>query len=186
MEVRASFEQPSNIQKRMWKFLNSAFGLWILSSIALAFVTWSYSQWQASAVKESERHALVERITTEIAGRLRNGETLVHSSRTREQLYTALVAINGGANHINFDFGVFPEFRLRTLQSLLYELDGIKGLSTTSREPALKASLEIQRIFTEALNTLAESNKSDQEPENKERERVERAIRELASVKWAQ
>jgi hypothetical protein len=168
----------------MWRLLNSAFGLWVLSSVVLAFVTWSYSHWQASATNEANRRALIGRIDTEIAGRLRNGEALVRTAQTKEQLYVALVAINGGAEHINFDFGVFPEFRRRSLQSLLYELQGANKEGATSLGPALRASLEMQTVLTEAINTIEGTGSSEKPTDASEKGRMEALLREFSTGRW--
>ncbi len=183
-EVRSSLERPSSAGQRMWRLLNSAFGLWVLSSVVLAFVTWSYSHWQASATNEANRRALIGRIDTEIAGRLRNGEALVRTAQTKEQLYVALVAINGGAEHINFDFGVFPEFRRRSLQSLLYELQGANKEGATSLGPALRASLEMQTVLTEAINTIEGTGSSEKPTDASEKGRMEALLREFSTGRW--
>jgi ATP-dependent DNA ligase len=96
----------------------------------------------------------------------------------------ALIAINGGADQIRFDFGVFPEFRGRSLQSLLYELQGTERADARDLEPALKASLEMQKIFAEALNALSDGHGSEQQPDTPERERIERLLQEFSSERW--
>lgn len=185
-EVRSSLNRPLSLGHRSWYLLNSAFGLWVLSSVVLAFVTWSYSHWRASSTEESNRRALIRRIDSEIAGRLRNGEALVRTASTNEQLYIALVAINGGARHINFDFGVFPEFQGRSLQSLLYELQSAEKSGATGLGPALEAALEMQKIFTEAINTLNQGGAPSEKPiDASEKERIENLLGRFSSQRWS-
>ena len=40
--------------QKAWDFLNSPFGLWLLTTIAVGFLSWSYSQWQAAEAREKE------------------------------------------------------------------------------------------------------------------------------------
>ena len=54
-------------QKRRWlEFLNSGFGLWILSSLVLGGLTFAYSKMSAIQAAEEGRRARLDRLETEI------------------------------------------------------------------------------------------------------------------------
>ena len=158
-EVRASIENdsPSLTKKKIWKFLNSPFALWLLSSIVVGLLTWGYSQWQASEIELAKRRETINRLDIEIVSRLRAAQAIIRTAQTKEQLYLAVIATNGGAEHVNFNFGVFPDLKNRTLRSLFYELKinlkdnaALKDVNT-----ALNATNDLERMFIEGLNQLS-------------------------------
>jgi hypothetical protein len=66
LEVRESLAQdklPKGKDSVLWTFLNSAFGLWVLSTTVIGCFGWVYAQWQASR----ENSALIDRLDIEIA-----------------------------------------------------------------------------------------------------------------------
>lgn len=186
-EVRASLDTPRNSKQRAWKFLNSPLGLWMLSSVVVALLTWGFSQWQSSAAENVTRQRMTARLDVEIASRLRAGEDVIREAITNEQLYLGIVIINGGADHLNFDFGVFPEFRRRTMQSLLYELRSVikNDHELGSINAALDAAGDVQAKFIEALNLMMSLNDLDKQvPEEKERELLSELLGRFSAERW--
>jgi hypothetical protein len=188
-EVRASLDSDSHHPaEKVWKFLNSPFGLWVLSSILLGLLTWSYSQWQASETDSVKRRDTIKRIDTEIASRLRVAQTMVRAAQTKEQLYMAVIALNGGAAHVHFDFGVFPDLKHRSLRSLLYELKGnlkdkaaLKDVNT-----ALDAANDLDQMFIKVLNQMSLlQNSSDQAPAEGEVDSFQTLIGRFMAGRWA-
>jgi hypothetical protein len=55
---------------RLWAFLNSSFGLWVLSSVLLAGATWLYSLSQAHNTEVARKAEVVRRLDAEIGNRL--------------------------------------------------------------------------------------------------------------------
>ena len=43
----ATANSPKKLYQRLWASRNSAFSLWLLSSIVLAVISWSYAQWES-------------------------------------------------------------------------------------------------------------------------------------------
>lgn len=60
-EVRSSLEPPSNFRKRCWKLANSAFGIWVLSSIVVGSISWQYSQYTDYQEKQARQAALLSK-----------------------------------------------------------------------------------------------------------------------------
>ena len=185
-EVRITLNTPNDPRQRVWKFLNSPLGLWILSSIVVASLTWGFSNWQTSALEAAKRLQLIKRLDTEIVFRLRSGEKIIESAKTKEQLYLAIITINGGTKHLNFDFGVFPEFRSRSMQSLLYELSSVvdKNVKPTI-DGAVLASWDLQDVFLGALNLLSSTTGiDDQTVDEQERTSLMKLLSKFSKERW--
>lgn len=70
-ELLLSNAKPS-VAVRLWSHLNSAFILWLLSSVVLSFVTWSYAQYENEKTErqrvQNEFRALLSEAATAIGG----------------------------------------------------------------------------------------------------------------------
>lgn len=125
---------PKTAGDKIWAALNSSFGLWVLSSVVLSWITWAYGKREtrnAEAVKKTEA---AQRVDTEIAHRLamaiagaRVDESRVESgSTTPKNIY--INYYDYLENHFiqqdatGRDFSAFPEYRERSFRSLILEL----------------------------------------------------------------
>lgn len=119
-EIRSQLEQQkkvSSYKQNLWLFLNSTFGLWFLSTITVGFITWSYTQWQLSQSKFSEKIERIRKIDTEIAHRLDYFYSDLKNTRTISDYYRAVSYLGKTAPLV-----VYLEFEQRSLSSLLLEL----------------------------------------------------------------
>ena len=111
--LRARLSRPADEPNPLIKFLNSAFGLWLLTSVVLSALTWSYSQWKVSADNDEQ----IYKLDVEISERLESGWSY---RPTDGKPYFPV-------NHLLFPPGpeaaIQPEFANRNLKSLLYELE---------------------------------------------------------------
>ena len=109
-------------ESRVWKFLNSAFALWLLSAVFLSSVSAAWAHWRASRDDTVKRAAQIERIDIELATRLSPfegfhiagiaaGEIPVAPDLAKRTLFVPHEGFNGIA-----------EFRERSTLSLLNEL----------------------------------------------------------------
>ena len=62
-------ESKVGLREQVWKFVNSSFGLWLLSTAFISFGTWQYTQWSDGRKKELERQERRERLDQEIESR---------------------------------------------------------------------------------------------------------------------
>jgi hypothetical protein len=58
-------------RKAVWSFLNSSLGLWVLSSLVLGFITWSYTHWEEKRSRQESLFEVARKLDTEIADRIR-------------------------------------------------------------------------------------------------------------------
>lgn len=140
---------------KAWQFLNSSFGLWLLSSVFLSGLTTAYSIYQTKQAAEAHRMELVRKLDTEIGNRIFQALATLKVNRTRVaqgesykpvQLYlqVAYFLDNEYYKLKEHDFSVFPEYRERNFISLLSELSSV--VSSSERDElreVLKVSNEI-------------------------------------------
>jgi hypothetical protein len=157
-EDKTSDKTPKTPGGKVWMFLNSSFGLWVLSSVVLAWITKAYSTRQAAKIESLKRAESAKRLDTEIAYRVamaldgnRINEARLESSPTTPQgiyqvayNYLENFFIQGPEN--NRDFSVFPEFRERTFRALILEL---MTLVEAEEVPDLKEALEAYEELSE-------------------------------------
>jgi hypothetical protein len=117
-------------ERPLIQFLNSALGLWLLSTLFLSIGSWLYAEWSQSRAEAARRHEQMEKLDTEISSRLDNGSlllTLFRDVRDLERPHAApfgdlpervLLPPRDGS-------GVFTEFAGRNLRSLLVELRSV-------------------------------------------------------------
>jgi hypothetical protein len=69
-EIRASLESDTASRSYLWRFLNSTFGIWLLSAIFISAAGAVYTAWRQASAAEQSRQARIERLDTEISYRL--------------------------------------------------------------------------------------------------------------------
>jgi hypothetical protein len=143
LEAKAT---PDTFAKRAWKAVNSAFVLWCLSSIAVAGITALVTSRQKARDEESKTTELRRRLATEFANRIFEAKEALQVDRLRvehkatypkEEIYGEVLAYLNNSYVVNrsdpHDFSAYPEFRTRTFNSLLVEIerthDAAKGPS---------------------------------------------------------
>lgn len=115
-KVQAELTRSKKTSK-LWAFLNSAFGIWVLSTIVLGVFGWNYARWQNLQTRAAEIHNL----DTEINARLYSVETTVGSNWPKggktDYYPVKLLLLPPGP-----DRAILPEFANRNLKSLLFDL----------------------------------------------------------------
>jgi hypothetical protein len=120
----------SDKKNRVYNFFNSPFGLWLLSTIFIGLITFSYENWRQFTKSRYEKDLQVNNLEIEINRRiyifnkelneLSKMDTLTEMEKEDikypKKLETAIRKIN------NKNCYVFEQFRKRKLSSLLYEL----------------------------------------------------------------
>src|SRR5947207_9263396 len=112
-EVRGSLGKDKR-PSRVWSALNSAFTLWLLSSVGIGGITWIYQTRQAQAQARLAAQRRHSALITEITYRLRP----VDEMHNFAQIVAYLAAVEGGT----ITRSTLNEYKERTLQSLFTEL----------------------------------------------------------------
>jgi hypothetical protein len=138
-----SEEKPGN---RVWEFINSAFGLWLLSTLAVSGGAFAFQQWRDYVDQTSAAEANLTRLEYEVASRVSQylgwfeahllvdlppGGPSVHAfapDTTRDKILESLEVFADLPRQASPRIlEVFPEFRERSMISLLAELVMFEG-----------------------------------------------------------
>jgi len=123
-EVRAelSTTKPKTWQKKSLAFFNSALGIWLLSSVALGLVSWSYSRLSESIAEKKENNGAIQKLDIEITARIRRFEAFLANDSSNMMYFIALLSLDNPSTIDKMTPVVFPEYSRRGLRSLLWEL----------------------------------------------------------------
>jgi len=138
--IRATVRAIRARPKPLWAFLNSSFGLFVLSSVVLSSFTFGFTRWRDAIQEVKTRRELSRKLDLEIGNRVSDLTRLATTTFSYTALVTARAAVGGNPENdqeigrIDQFMAVFPEFRGRSLISLLWEL---KAVSTSERYRAI-------------------------------------------------
>jgi hypothetical protein len=150
-EVRESLEGAGS---RWWSFLNSAFGLWLLGSVSVGVITWSFGAIRDRQREETESRVLSRRLRTEIAARV-DAATYVFRSSEFHEPRPEVDDYGEAANVLNGQAGnaTYPEFTGRKLSSLVIQLRD-NGSCIKDLEPSITEAQLLEADF----NKMAQAN----------------------------
>ncbi len=139
-------EEKSPGQSKLWDFINSGFGLWLLSTIAVSGGAFAFQQWRDYVDETTAEETNLTRLEYEVASRVsqylgwfeahllvetKQGTKVVHAfapDTTREDILMSLEVFADLPRQQNPRIlEVFPEFRDRSLISILAELVMFEG-----------------------------------------------------------
>jgi len=143
-------------QSKVWEFLNSNFGLFIMSSIVVSFMTWSYTQWTDSLEKKQELSEKVTKLDTEISYRVQVMQNYFESECSNEShlsrdtfqdiddIYSAAASYNA----------IFPENDAKDLHTLIWEMSVVqkgytRDLFVTCFDSLLQFHMYLNRLQTQ-------------------------------------
>ena len=119
-EVREELEGTTS---RWWAFLNSAFGLWLLGSVSVGVLTWSFGAIRDRQKEQAESRVLSRRLRTEITARVDAATYVFRATEFHEP--RPEVDDYGEAGDILYGMGghaTYPEFSGRKLSSMVIQL----------------------------------------------------------------
>ncbi|PSR56069.1 hypothetical protein AHMF7605_22485 [Adhaeribacter arboris] len=151
-----------------WKFVNTSFGIWLLSSVIVGAITFLYSENQKKYTEESKKQAQIDRLSTEITSRLY--ELFYVSSEINEEFeylvsdqFRQIDSVNYDEKAIsemdfnltksfntikkpdlNSEFIIFPEYSKRNLISLFIEL---RSIAPKSKIEGLNSCIKVFRYM---------------------------------------
>ncbi len=70
---------PESRGARILAFLNTSFGIWLLSSIMVSFITWAYSEHQTKIAIEVRNNSVANRLDLELANKISDFRNRVNS-----------------------------------------------------------------------------------------------------------
>jgi hypothetical protein len=138
-EIRQAVEKKSK-WKHTWEILNGSFCLWAMSTIVLGLGTWMYSRYNEAAEKRRESQHLANTLEIELKYRLIRfrdelqtlRQSLEHRAKSDGDLPNAELGQSLKTLFREMDLPettAFPEFKSRSLISLLIQLGSIDSVS---------------------------------------------------------
>ena len=154
IKKQLSAAASENHRSAVWVFLNSTFGIFLLSSVFISAFSWGYGQWSTSRAQHAEREKNWNRLKTEITNRVRYVDKMTSqfSSRDYGVIRTAIYGYDPQANvnpsWIRHYSPVFPEYKERSLSSLIWELETMdKGAGKEQLTKLRKISYQTEYYF---------------------------------------
>jgi hypothetical protein len=158
-EIRESFKKTGNepFRKKAWNLLNSPFGLWMLSTVVVGLVVYFYNDIKMKGEISSNNASTIHKLSTEANYRLQKFR-LSLSQQNEANLYyedTELAymidgtLINDGSLSPEKPIYIFPEFKERTMHSLLYEMERL-----TKDKKQASSIKEARNILSKIRNKL--------------------------------
>ena len=138
---------------KTWEVMNSHFALWFLSAVLLSSLSWLYARWTMEAAESRRQLTTVARLDQEIMHRMSYGSSVaiqVQSFNTPRS-EAKPVHLRNGSVLLNRIFGIpepefvlYPEYKDRTLESLIRELGTY--LKEPQRQCVLWAAHEVWEL----------------------------------------
>jgi len=117
----------NKFKSKLWEFLNSSFGLFLMSSVALSFITWSYTQWTDSLEKEKVLSVKYAMLSTEISYRVQVLDNYFESECTPEKLGVGTFLDIQNIYRANSNYkAIFAENTDKELHTLIWEISAIQ------------------------------------------------------------
>jgi hypothetical protein len=197
LEVRRELEAKAVVPTgtdRLWKLLNSSFAVWFLSSVVLAGIATAFARYEARRGEQVQKNETIRRLDTEVAGRLfeaRAGlcldRVLINEGTTFAPAsiysYTLKYLDNSFTSDPKSpqDFSIYPEYKSRTLRSLVFELSTIID---ESQVPMMKDLLTDYEKFAD-MGSIPQNQRGDTEESRKSVDRLLQTLnRYLAEDRW--
>lgn len=153
----------------VWDALNSAFCLWLLSTVVVGFISWRYTQWEKhreadrivheqAAIRKREDGLTLRKLDAEIASRLQFVHSVIRLSNPSHEAVLSVLRALENPSHQTYSVNVFPEYSARSLRSLLWELVEVlpEGTDPSERHRILVASERARLLPT--IYVLAEQH----------------------------
>lgn len=158
-EIKESLKksEDKSIGKRSWKLVNSPFGLWLLSTVVVGLIVYFYNDNKLKAEISANNAATLQRLNTETAHRLQKFRlALVQQDPAKLYYQDADLAymidgtlVDDGSPSPQKPIFIFPEFKDRTMNSLLYEMERLKD--DKKKALSIKAARGILKDIKEEL-----------------------------------
>lgn len=137
---------------RFWKFLNSSFGIWLLSTCVVGITTFTFTLISEGQKGNAVRKHVIERLDTEIAARL-HALDIEDYKVTSDSFLTLEVP-----KQSVFPSGIFREYRDRSFRSLLYELH---SLVTSDEKTQIKEAISSTKHWYSDFKLLQSQESKD-------------------------
>lgn len=137
-EVRVSLADQAD-RPGVLAFLNSALGIWLLSTLVVGFGSWAYATYLEHLEQRREQVATLARLNTEMRGRVRSFGLDLERMENWSQALRALQNLRTGTH-------VYPEYANWSTELLVSEIRNLSGEDTAELSRALNFLDELNQI----------------------------------------
>jgi hypothetical protein len=167
-ELAGAEKKAASKPTSWWGFLNSTFGVWLLTSVVVGGASFSYRLFSTAIDRSRQNSDAIQRLDTEIAGRLQEWYQLGDLAAVRNafdnarfvEYYQLLVTAPERQKSENEIPGVFTEYGQRSLMSLLAELH--VRVSDAERSDIARVSQALVAWRTKSADETSFTNKRSQ------------------------
>lgn len=132
-----------------WKFLNSGFFLWFLSTVVIGAGSYFYTTWSETRQLRLQTSDSIRKLDLEIANRL---SFFAEQILARVEVEDALLVIENPKKS-SFPVGVFPEFYDRSLHALLWDLHSLVPVEEKDEiKTALNSAKDFKAVYLSTIN----------------------------------
>jgi hypothetical protein len=169
-KVRGRLESRTPKQSKILAFLNTNFGLFLLSTVFISSFSWGFNAWLTHERELKEAKKDQQKLGLEIMNRLRYLDELrkPFAYNERHAIETAISGFNARANvnpsWIPHYSSVFPEYQERSLMSLVWQLETLSTGSTREKLKSVHRPIETAGQYLERLE-YKKINAPDKNPE---------------------
>lgn len=170
-EIDAGKPQPARTQK-VWSWLNSAFGLWLLSSVVLTGLTTAYAHYRDQREREVKKLETEQHLDAEIGGRMFEATRVVAKFKSdinqgnmgqAPQIYGAVVGIFDNSSIYDpkepQDLSIYPEYQKQNFQSLLIQLSGLGDADRRQLRDAFDQYIRLRDLASKEANATGDEQR---------------------------
>jgi hypothetical protein len=191
-EVRRSIQEQLQLQNqinspwnaRLLRFLNTPFGIWLLSSILVGAIGWGYATWQDHLQEQTANSQAVSRLDTEISTRLSTFSGVINSSVGFAAYDCAFQILLKPLNPQCLPGG-FTEYRNRGLLSLLQELKlRVPESEKTAVQDTIDSAQQLEGVFIDNTERRLKGDKDEDSLDFDQLELVYKLFNGINSTRW--
>lgn len=156
-EIETRFAEPQTRLTRVFTFLNTSVGAFLLSTVLIGMITYFHSELSVTLTRRAERADRLRKVGLEVANRLQEISRMEKrfDGHYRAVVRTAFDGFRSGdtqnESYKLYYAAMFPELRERTLKSLVYELIDLSDKKEATQFRALLPTVQGLRDFYDRL-----------------------------------
>lgn len=144
--------QAQTERLKIWSLFNSPIVLWLLSAVLLSGISWAHTKWTSELESLRAKATQISRLDQEITHRMSFSTAVAVELQTLPSPNASIPTDPNAANLVlkrifgtpDQDFHLFPEFKDRTLESLMRELS--QFLTGESKACVLMAANRVREL----------------------------------------
>jgi hypothetical protein len=168
-EIQTELKEKKKKENKAWTFLNSSFGIWLLSSVALGLITWGYSQITTAVTENKKNKTDIAKHDAEIGGRIKNYRLQLSQIHNPLEYFNANNCFILGQCYQ--EGSILPEFKDKSVRALLLDMSiivssdrkpqirkALLGLDSLNQTQILQGSNYDRYLLHDSLNAGLKSN----------------------------